>query len=398
MTSCTFAPFKGIQEDCWSRLNWWIMSQFHSDGQKSCITEEALWTWTPFHHPSRTCRRWKGQERRTTNSSPHTTRPLLETKQRFYRGRETCTTVANGSLTRTPSAASTWPGLKKKDCSLGRQGLTPSALSSQKARALLFTTQCPPTVPKKWYAFQETEFSLKGFPRLVQLRRSCWRTLGRWSKANYQATRNRLRRATSSKLISAFKESHKVQYLKIKEEWPRFENLWSSRFSEEFKKTVQKLRKARITWIVRSYQENTWPVVRQVLARGTVLLHMRNMFNMRSFRKSVRDLVHPTREAQSMDLPEGNMIIKKRKIQSEMHWIKNHDGKGGTEILKLLLDGQRTIVDISIQQRQWTSHLPRQKSKRSRYEVNHTLGVNDQGPKPGPYRPDSHGQFNRLQP
>ena len=52
-----------------------------------------------------------------------------------------------------------------------------------------------------------------------------------------------------------------------------------------------------------------------------------------------------------MDLPEGNMIIKKRKIQSEMHWIKNHDGKGGTEILKLLLDGQRTIVDISIQQR-----------------------------------------------
>ena len=40
----------------------------------------------------------------------------------------------------------------------------------------------------------------------------------RWSKANYQAARNRVRRETSSKLISVFKEFHKMQYLRIKEE------------------------------------------------------------------------------------------------------------------------------------------------------------------------------------
>ena len=67
------------------------------------------------------------------------------------RGQEKCTMTVNGSLIRTPSTGSTWPGHQKRDCSFGRQGLTP----------LLFTIQCRPTASKKRY-------SLKGDITLYQ--------------------------------------------------------------------------------------------------------------------------------------------------------------------------------------------------------------------------------------
>ena len=48
------------------------------------------------------------------------------------------------------------------------------------------------------------KFCIKGFLRHDRLRKLCWRTLGRWSKANYHAARNRVRREIffSKKLFS----------------------------------------------------------------------------------------------------------------------------------------------------------------------------------------------------
>ena len=64
---------------------------------------------------------------------------ILGTKQKknstmICRGREKCFIKVNGSLIKTPSTGSTWPGHKKNDCSFGRQILTP----------LSFTIQCQP--------------------------------------------------------------------------------------------------------------------------------------------------------------------------------------------------------------------------------------------------------------
>ena len=93
----------------------------------------------------------------------------------------------------------------REDDTSCKQGLMP----------LSFTIQCQPTALKMWYAFQETTFWIKGFPRLDQLRKEYSKTLGRWSKANNQAARDRLRRETSSTLTSEVKEFHKM-HLKTK--------------------------------------------------------------------------------------------------------------------------------------------------------------------------------------
>ena len=50
---------------------------------------------------------------------------LLKMKQKkdsttIYRGREKCTVKVTGSLIRTPSTGSIWPGRKKKDCIFGQ--------------------------------------------------------------------------------------------------------------------------------------------------------------------------------------------------------------------------------------------------------------------------------------
>ena len=44
----TFAHFKDKLEGTWSRLSWWVISLFHSDGRNSCFTEDALLTWNQF--------------------------------------------------------------------------------------------------------------------------------------------------------------------------------------------------------------------------------------------------------------------------------------------------------------------------------------------------------------
>ena len=64
-----------------------------------------------------------------------------------------------------------------------------------------------------------------------------------------------------------------MQYLKIKEEGD------FNRFNEESKKTIQNLRKIELFEVGEVFQEHTVLIVCQVLARGTVILHLRNMFH-----------------------------------------------------------------------------------------------------------------------
>ena len=76
---------------------------------------------------SRTRRKWRGKQRRATNSILHTVRPLRRRDRRrtsttTSRGRAKCIFTVKGSLIQTPSTGSTWPGHKKRDCSFGRQG------------------------------------------------------------------------------------------------------------------------------------------------------------------------------------------------------------------------------------------------------------------------------------
>ena len=128
-----------------------------------------------------------------------------------------------------------------------------------------------------------------------RLRRSCRRPPGRWSKANYPAARNRVRRETSSKLISVFKEFHTA----VLEDQGRdldsrlgehAENgipnrICQCRLEQDtriqriqwgIQKDSSTLGKDRIDWIGRSLQENTVFIMRRVLARRTVILHLRN--------------------------------------------------------------------------------------------------------------------------
>ena len=82
---------------------------------------DVLWLFAPF----------KGERKEGHQNSilhildPSVDEALEEESTTIYRGREKCTTRVNGSVIRTPSAGSTWPGHKKRDCSFGRQGLTP---------------------------------------------------------------------------------------------------------------------------------------------------------------------------------------------------------------------------------------------------------------------------------
>ena len=131
----------------------------------------------------------------------------------------------------------------------------------------------------------------RGFLLHDGLRKSCWRMLDMWSATNNHAASNRERRETSSKLISVCTEYHKMQYSKIKGEWPRFETWWkrSERNTGQSKtggiqqiqwgihKDHPKVGKDRISWIGKGFNENTVRVLRQVLARRTGLLLLRTL-------------------------------------------------------------------------------------------------------------------------
>ena len=100
---------------------------------------------------------------------------------------------------------------------------------------------------------------------------------------------------------------------------------------------------------------------------GIRIMHSsRSKVNSRSCLFRITSGQRTTHEVQGMLRPNGNLIIGKRKEQSEMRKRKDtvpscNGGKmtNCTEILKLPSDG-RTIVDIWIQLRQLTSRIPRQ--------------------------------------
>ena len=91
--------------------------------------------------------RWKTKRQSTTSSLLHTLQNFWEQsrrrriQQRRIEAEKKYTIMANGSLIRTSSAGSTWPGHKKGDYFFGKQGLTPS----------MITIQCPPTASNKWH-------------------------------------------------------------------------------------------------------------------------------------------------------------------------------------------------------------------------------------------------------
>ena len=121
---CIFALFQDTLEErdrAWTDGSW----RFHRDGRNSCFTEGALLTWhhSTEHDSAQVERERKGDKQ----SSSHPSNLFWETVQKknsttTCRGREKYTIMANGSLIKTPSAGSTEPGYKRRDCSFGRQG------------------------------------------------------------------------------------------------------------------------------------------------------------------------------------------------------------------------------------------------------------------------------------
>ena len=137
-------------------------------------------------------------------SSPHQTvlprNPKNSTT--IYRCREKCTVKVNGSPTRTPPTGSTWAGHENKDCSFGRQG----------SHAIVPYDSVPADCIEKVVSPQGDIFF---FNQRFSTPRPAPKSS---SKAQYQAAGDPLRRKIHLKLISEFKEFHKMQCSKVKEE------------------------------------------------------------------------------------------------------------------------------------------------------------------------------------
>ena len=136
---------------------------------------------------------------------------LLGMKQKktsmIYRSQEKCTTSTtrrSGRFLRTQSIGSILEKHKSKDYNSGRQ----------RSHDIVLYDSVPADCVEKVDKPSRRQFCVQGFPRRNLLRRSYSRTPGRWSKANCQAGRDRLRTKTPSTLIFVFKEFHKMQHLK----------------------------------------------------------------------------------------------------------------------------------------------------------------------------------------
>ncbi len=125
-----------------------------------------------------------------------------------YRRRE-CTMRANGSLVRTQSAGSTWAGHKKR-----------ITILADRFHAILFWLSASWLHWKGGKHQRKQDFVPKDSHATTgnENRVEAWQVQ---HDKNKQAS-NRLRKETFSQLISVCKEYHRMQYLKIKEEWPRF--------------------------------------------------------------------------------------------------------------------------------------------------------------------------------
>ena len=182
------------------------------------------------------------------------------------------------------------------------------------------------------------------------------------AKAHCQAASSRVRRETSSTLISVLKAYHKMQY---EEEWPRFETWWirSERNTEQNLSFPTWVRQDKPTESVRNPKRQfkdwersnclNWQKFPRTCSAHrapstgqkdcyTALCGICLMPSDRSARSKVKSRPCPVRttswrrsarEVQSMDRPNGKMTIF-------------------SEILKLSSDGMKNIVDI------WTRSCP----------------------------------------
>ena len=143
--------------------------------------------------------------------------------------------------------------------------------------------------------------------------------------------------------------------------------------------------------------------MRQVLARRTVVLHLRNMFNAfigaeaqdkESTRNIVISVLHREkriiREVQSMDGPKSSTSTSKRMSQRDTRRRNSIRllRTDGTETnypanLKTPSDGPKNIVNTRIRSCQLIGFTHTQlqgRKERETFEKNLTLGVNGQGP------------------
>ena len=115
---------------------------------------------------SRTHRKWRGHERKATNSISSLHRTLLGTKQKKHartidQGRRKCTTTVNGSLT----SAVYWIHLATA------QEQRVAVLADKVSRQFLSRVSASPTASKKWYPFKMLQVNIREFPRRVSLQR-----------------------------------------------------------------------------------------------------------------------------------------------------------------------------------------------------------------------------------
>ena len=141
-----------------------------------------------------------------------------------YRGREECTATASGSLIRTPSTGSTWPGHKKRDCSFGRQRshaiIVHDSLPADGIEKMVSQKEQPNFISETLHASAHSEDSSQ---RCLEIKAAAEATSS--SKTHCQAQGNLSRKKIHSKLISEFKEFHKIQYLKTKGRMAQIQNL-----------------------------------------------------------------------------------------------------------------------------------------------------------------------------
>ena len=132
---CMFVLFKDTLEEKWWRRNWWVRSLCLSMGKNEYFTEDAHWirNRSQVQASSQVKRRAKKNDKLYflhSTDSPGRLR-LKRSLKATCQSQEKYTARPSGNMIRTQSIGSTWPGHRKTDCSLGKQGLTPSSFMIQ---------------------------------------------------------------------------------------------------------------------------------------------------------------------------------------------------------------------------------------------------------------------------
>ena len=211
-----FAPFKGTQEESWLRLNWWIMSQFHSDGKNSCIIQEAFLPWTPsYKQDSSQVEGTQKKGGKRYSSHPWT---LLVMKQKEYDDLSMQRKVHYKKKWKVSQGAVCWVKLEK-----AQEKWLQFRHTRSHAVCPVFDSVRADCIEKVVSLRGDKNFVSKdSYATTSSENRVCLRMPGRWSTTNNQAASNRVRRETSSKFDLRVPGVPQMQYLKMDEEWPKF--------------------------------------------------------------------------------------------------------------------------------------------------------------------------------